>query len=68
MGPRTPAGPKHRYHLQIFALDTVLEGDPGMTWDQLKADLNGHVLASGQTIGLGSADPTAAKPAPKPAG
>jgi para-nitrobenzyl esterase len=66
MGPRTPPGPKHRYHLQIFALDTVLEGDPGLTWDQLKASLNGHVLASGQTIGLGSADPTA--PPRKPAG
>ena len=26
MGPRTPAGPKHRYHLQVFALDTTLAG------------------------------------------
>ena len=23
-GPRTPAGPKHRYHFQVFALDTTL--------------------------------------------
>ena len=68
MGPRTPAGPKHRYHLQVFALDTVLQGDPGMTWGQLKAALDGHVLASGQTIGLGSVDPNAPKPAPRPAG
>jgi para-nitrobenzyl esterase len=68
MGPRTPAGPKHRYHLQVFALDTVLQGDPVMTWDQLKAAMNGHVLASGQTIGLGSVDPNAPKPKPRPAG
>src|SRR4029077_4776524 len=27
MGPRTPAGPKHRYHFQIFALDTTLAAD-----------------------------------------
>lgn len=62
MGPRPPPGPKHRYHLQVFALDTVLQGNPLMTWDQLKAQMGGHVLASGQVIGLGSADPTAAKP------
>jgi para-nitrobenzyl esterase len=64
MGPKTPAGPKHRYHLQVFALDTVLPPDPTLTWAGLKAALAGHVLASGQTIGLGQVDPTA--PAPKP--
>ena len=66
MGPRTPAGPKHRYHLQVFALDTILQGDPNLTWDQLKAAISGHVLASGQVIGLGAVDPNA--PPPKPAG
>ena len=66
MGPKTPAGPKHRYHLQIFALDTILQGDPNLTWDGLKAAVSGHVLASGQVIGLGSIDPDAPKPAPKP--
>jgi para-nitrobenzyl esterase len=24
MGPRPPAGPKHRYHLQVFALDELI--------------------------------------------
>jgi phosphatidylethanolamine-binding protein (PEBP) family uncharacterized protein len=61
-GPRPPAGPKHRYHFQTFALDTILQGDPVLTWNQLKAQMAGHVLASGQLIGLGSADPTAPRP------
>ena len=65
-GPRTGPGPKHRYHLQIFALDTVLQGDPLLTLDQMKAAMMGHVLASGQVIGLGAFDPTA-KPSPPPA-
>lgn len=66
VGPRTPAGPKHRYHLQVFALDTILQGDPAMTWAQLKAAIAGHVLASGQVVGLGSFDPQAPKPPPRP--
>ena len=68
MGPRTPAGPKHRYHLQVFALDTTLTADPAMTWDQLKAALKDHVLASGEVVGLGQVDPTAPPPPPRPAG
>jgi para-nitrobenzyl esterase len=67
MGPRTPAGPKHRYHLQVFALDTTLAADPMMTWDGLKAALKDHVLASGEVVGLGQVDPNAPPPAPRPA-
>jgi para-nitrobenzyl esterase len=66
MGPRTPAGPKHRYHLQVFALDTTIPIDPQLSFDALKTALTGHVLASGQTIGLGQVDPTAPPPAPRP--
>jgi len=67
MGPRTPPGAKHRYHLQIFALDTVLPTDPPLTWDALKTGMKGHVLASGQLIGLGQRDPSAPPPASPPA-
>jgi para-nitrobenzyl esterase len=66
MGPKTPAGPKHRYHLQVFALDVVIPSDPHLSFDALKAAMMGHVLASGQTIGLGQVDPTAPPPAPRP--
>jgi para-nitrobenzyl esterase len=65
MGPRTPAGPKHRYHLQVFALDTTLPADAGATYDSLIAAMKDHVLASGQLIGLGQVDPSAPPPAPR---
>ena len=57
MGPRTPAGPKHRYHFQVFALDTTLPADAGATYAALLVAMKDHVLASGEVIGLGSAPP-----------
>ena len=55
MGPRTPAGPKHRYHIQVFALDTSVGGEAMQGYDAMLAAMKGHVLASGEIIGLGSA-------------
>src|SRR5690349_6818178 len=57
MGPRTPAGPKHRYHLQVFALDTTLPDDARATYDALIAAMKAHVLASGEVVGLGQVAP-----------
>jgi para-nitrobenzyl esterase len=54
-GPRTPPGPKHHYHLQVFALDTKLAADPAMGFDALITAMRGHVLASGEVVGLGRA-------------
>ncbi len=69
VGPKPRVGdPPHHYHLQVFALDTTLTADPAMTWDQLKAALKDHVVASGEVVGLGQVDPTAPPPAPRPAG
>lgn len=66
LGPRTPAGPKHRYHIQVFALDTVLPSDfAPKTYAELIEPLKGHVLASGSVMGLGQADPSAPPPAPR---
>ena len=59
MGPRTPAGPKHRYHLQLFALDTPLPTDAMATYATLTAAMKDHVLASGEIIGLGQVAPPA---------
>jgi para-nitrobenzyl esterase len=53
MGPRTPPGPKHRYHFQIFALDTTIPA--ATTYAALTAAMKDHVLASGELIGLGQA-------------
>ena len=63
LGPRTPAGPKHRYHLQVFALDNSVSGESmagANGTEAFTAMLNamkGHVLASGEVVGLGSAPP-----------
>lgn len=60
LGPRTPAGPKHRYHFQVFALDKTLPY--AADYAALTAAMKGDVLASGQLIGLGQIDPTAPPP------
>jgi phosphatidylethanolamine-binding protein (PEBP) family uncharacterized protein len=57
MGPRTPAGPKHRYHVQIFALDVTLPADALASYATLTAAMKDHVLASGEVIGLGRVAP-----------
>lgn len=59
MGPRTPAGPKHRYHFQVFALDITLPDEARATYDTMVAAMKGHVLASGEVIGLGQVAPPA---------
>jgi para-nitrobenzyl esterase len=67
LGPRTPPGPKHHYHIQVFALDTTIPDGAGASFDTLVAGLQGHVLADGELIGMGQADPTAPPPPPRPA-
>lgn len=68
LGPRTPAGPKHRYHIQVLALDTMLAADfAPKSYAELTEPLKGHVLASGSVMGLGQADPNAPPPAPRAA-
>lgn len=57
MGPRTPAGPSHRYHIQVFALDTTIPADATASYATLTAAMKDHVLASGEIIGLGHAPP-----------
>lgn len=61
MGPRTPPGPKHRYHLQVFALDTSIPVDSSTTYATLTEAMMGHVLASGEVVGLGQAPPQASR-------
>ena len=66
LGPRTPPGPKHRYRIQVFALDTMLPADfAPKSYDELVAPMKGHVLASGEVMGLGQADPNAPARAPR---
>jgi para-nitrobenzyl esterase len=62
MGPRTPAGPKHRYHFQIFALDTTIPQESTATYAALVRAMQDHVLAKGEVIGLGQVAPPLAPP------
>jgi para-nitrobenzyl esterase len=57
MGPRTPAGPQHRYHFQVFALDMQLPAEALATYAALTGAMKDHVLASGEVIGLGQVAP-----------
>ena len=57
MGPRTPPGPKHRYHLQVFALGATLALQSNASYGDLIDGMRGQVLASGEVIGLGRAAP-----------
>jgi para-nitrobenzyl esterase len=61
LGPRTPAGPKHRYHFQIFALDTTIPATATSSYADLIGAMKEHVLASGEVIGLGQVAPSTAK-------
>ena len=57
MGPHTPPGPKHHYHLQLFALDATLTPNAGDSYAALTQAMQGHVLAEGELVGLAQADP-----------
>ena len=65
MGPRTPPGPKHPYHLQVFALDAPITVAADSTYVTLTDAMKGHILASGEVVGMGSADPNAPPPPPR---
>jgi Raf kinase inhibitor-like YbhB/YbcL family protein len=51
-GPRPPReDPPHRYHFQIFALDTTLNLPSGFNRHALLKAMQGHVLGSGMIVG-----------------
>ena len=49
-GPCPPGG-THRYYFKLYALDTELELEPGITKAQLLKAMEGHILAQGQLMG-----------------
>lgn len=68
LGPRTPPGAKHRYHIQVLAVDTVLPADfAPKSYAELIEPLKGRVVGWGDVVGLGQAVPGAPPPAPRPA-
>jgi para-nitrobenzyl esterase len=49
-GPHTHTGDRHGYHLEVFALDAVLQVPPTVGFDGLMKAMTGHVLASGDLV------------------
>jgi para-nitrobenzyl esterase len=66
-GPRTPPGPGDNYHFEIFAIDTTIPDEGKSSYEAITAAMAGHVLASGEVVGHGIADPNAPPPPPRPA-
>lgn len=49
-GPCPPSG-THRYYFKLYALDTLLNLNPGATKEELLKAMKGHVLAEAQIMG-----------------
>jgi len=50
-GPCPPGG-THRYIFKLYALDTMLELQPGARKNEVEAQIAGHVLAEARLIGM----------------
>lgn len=50
-GPCPPGG-THRYFFKVYALDTMLNLPAGQTKKQIEKAMRGHVLASGELVGV----------------
>jgi Raf kinase inhibitor-like YbhB/YbcL family protein len=50
-GPCPPGG-THRYFFKVYALDTLLELQPGSDKQQLERAMDGHIVAFGSLMGL----------------
>ncbi|WP_158852553.1 YbhB/YbcL family Raf kinase inhibitor-like protein [Saccharothrix deserti] len=52
-GPRPPVGDEpHRYFFRLYAVDRPLGLGEGLTADDLRSAVEGHVLAHGTLVGL----------------
>ncbi|MHC4984118.1 MAG: YbhB/YbcL family Raf kinase inhibitor-like protein [Planctomycetota bacterium] len=50
-GPSPPAGRVHHYHFKLYALDSQLDLQPGLTKNELLKAMGDHVLASAELVG-----------------
>jgi Raf kinase inhibitor-like YbhB/YbcL family protein len=47
-GPCPPKGSNHHYNFKLYALDIILDLNPGVTKREVLSAMQGHVLAQGQ--------------------
>jgi Raf kinase inhibitor-like YbhB/YbcL family protein len=50
-GPCPPEGKVHHYHFRIYALDKMLDIDENCKKNELIAEMEGHILATGELVG-----------------
>jgi len=50
-GPCPPSGKPHRYFFKLYALDTKLNLQPGVTKKDVERAMQGHILAQGEWMG-----------------
>jgi hypothetical protein len=50
-GPDPPPGKVHHYHFHVYALDRALDLAPGLSADELRQAMHGHILAEGELVG-----------------
>jgi len=50
-GPMPPPGKPHRYFFKLYALDTELDAEPGLSKEALLAKMKNHILDTGQLMG-----------------
>jgi Raf kinase inhibitor-like YbhB/YbcL family protein len=52
-GPQPPPGHGvHHYYFWLYALDTKLDAEPGLTRAELLARIDGHILEQARLIGI----------------
>jgi Raf kinase inhibitor-like YbhB/YbcL family protein len=50
-GPDPPPGKPHHYIFTVYALNTTLNSQSGMTAEQLRGTMNNHIVGQGQLTG-----------------
>jgi Raf kinase inhibitor-like YbhB/YbcL family protein len=50
-GPCPPKGSAHTYVFKLYALDKILDLDPGVNKSDVEQAMEGHILAQGQLTG-----------------
>jgi len=51
-GPKPPPGKSHRYFFRLYALDTVLNLEPGASAGKLQEAMAGHILGEAELMGV----------------
>lgn len=51
-GPCPPRGTLHHYHFKLYGLDIELDAEAGITKKELHKKMEGHVIATGEIIGI----------------